>query len=660
MADIALERLTSSYPFDSIFDKDNPKYDEDGYPIMDRAVNSRAMRAAFRQFFSSGIFGTPSTNFQLTKGSGFSINIAKGYAIIDGGFGGIIDDYGMSVTLSNETIRGNQVFSVFVRLDDNIEGRSLFVRVAQSNGSTPEEPIIEGGVHELRLGYITVPSNAIDLSDATIYDERGTSLCPYAAPFMEVDIAGILDEVKGSAFHQYDEFMAMLNANIEFIQSALDDTTAGYLQNRMNELQAAVDEALQVVRDDAVLRSKIDSNTLWFDEYDNLAVKRDDLAKWLGIYPKNYHVKRSSVQVTDGQKGNVSGNSTVSFVRDDMSRLTITQPGSIQGTLSNGVQVNTTVTVPNVTDQNSTLYLMGAAFYDTGDGGAILNVLYTASYAQYTQMTRFVITSDGAITATSEPVTLSTVSGRIIPSCAVQGIGSVQLSFFYEGKYYGSAYITGKAVVVGINKDGVIVCEDSIDIGDGYHYPINQTQGIVRYSASSSDSLSFVSNGASLGTYDYWQTLMSASYRDGNLDFKACNLQTLGTYSAHSIEDVATTFDVENGNLKIGRPTNDGDIGYEEHEMSASSDIPEFSQWLFFFDEDAIRGIKFGSGTADPGAVFDSRYGRFSNISYKALYFGNTPFYNQSFRKIADDTYLSYPYNIGYNSSTQYVRRFTF
>lgn len=236
--DDVLIRLENSYPFDSNWDG----YDDEGYPVYDRAVAALMLRKCLRQFFTTGIFGTPESNLKLTKGDGFNINIHPGVAIIDGGIGAITDDAGMDITILDGAPRGIQTCSVFIRINDNEDARSLFVRVAHTVGDTPAEPITAPAIYELRLGYITVPSNAEDLSDAVLVDERGTSVCPYAAPFMEIDIADILANVREQAGEQYADFVQYLTQNMEFIASAIDGTTAGYLNNQIQAIKNAVME----------------------------------------------------------------------------------------------------------------------------------------------------------------------------------------------------------------------------------------------------------------------------------------------------------------------------------------------------------------------------------------------------------------------------------
>lgn len=242
-----MERL-QSFPFTSVYND----YDEKGRPIYDRAVGSKMLRHAFAQFFSSGIFPQPSDNLMLRRGSGFDVVVSYGEAIIDGAFGGVDDVNGKAFTLMTEPPRGSKTYAFFVRLDDNFDKRSLYIRVAETAGSAPAEPeAVEGAVSELRLGYVTFPSNAASVEDATLVDERGLAVCPYAAPFEDIDVSHILDEVRRTAGMELDSFMRILSDNLSFIASAIDGTAAGNLQAQINQLNM-----------DAVRRSNLDPRNL--------------------------------------------------------------------------------------------------------------------------------------------------------------------------------------------------------------------------------------------------------------------------------------------------------------------------------------------------------------------------------------------------------------
>lgn len=254
-----------SYPFDSNVPT---TYDERGYPVFDRGITSHVLAACWKQFFSDGIFASPETNLKITKGTGFNINIAKGVGIIEGHMGGVFNDDGMNITLTNEA-RGDKTYSIIFRYDNNNEYRSTYIYVKE--GSEPAEPEIAPLIKEFRLGYVFIPSNVESIEEATITDERGFEVCPYSAPFMEVDIPSILENVREQAGIQYDEFIEFLNRNIEFIDSVLDESAIGYIQNQINEIYAQLGKV--------DLTNYVDNTTIEYtsdSEYDSPKLRLKD------------------------------------------------------------------------------------------------------------------------------------------------------------------------------------------------------------------------------------------------------------------------------------------------------------------------------------------------------------------------------------------------
>lgn len=221
-----------SYPFDS---NTPTTYDERGYPIFDRGITSRILAACWKQFFSDGVFASPSTNLQITRGTGFSINIANGIGIIEGHMGGVFDTDGRGLDIKlTDSVRGTMVYSIMLRYDNNNEYRSNWIRVVE--GASPATPEIAPSVKEFRLGYVTIPSNATSIEDAIITDERGTSVCPYAAPFEEIDIADVIGEAQRQAQVQLDYLANYITENKQYIDAAISGELAGEILSKINEV----------------------------------------------------------------------------------------------------------------------------------------------------------------------------------------------------------------------------------------------------------------------------------------------------------------------------------------------------------------------------------------------------------------------------------------
>lgn len=251
------DELLDSFPFDS---GPNLIYTDQGYARGDRSVDAWTMQRTFRQFFTNGVFGTPADAWSIAKGTGMDVTIQPGMAVIEGGMGGIKESEGpLTVTLDTQAAQGNVAYGIMLRYDNNSETRGLAIRVkkgvAGSSPTPPDPDTTSAGVYELRLGYVVVPNGATDLSSAQVVNEKGLSVCPYAAPFVPLDVNGIvldfrnqaaqlvesfqgeLDYKNQSAQQMLAEFLAFLDQYESFVQSAVDGTTAGNLQNQINDIK---------------------------------------------------------------------------------------------------------------------------------------------------------------------------------------------------------------------------------------------------------------------------------------------------------------------------------------------------------------------------------------------------------------------------------------
>ena len=231
-----------SFPFDSKADG----YDADGYPVYDRAAGALLLRKTYEKFFTDGVFGTPADALQIAKGdSGLYITVKPGIFIIKGAMGGVIDD-DLSILLDTAAPQGNIAYGVMLHYDENDTantGRSLSIRIVRGDASASAQPPAPDqstpGIYEYRLGYVTVPSGATDLSAAVVTNEKGTGTCPYAAPFDTIDVSGIVEDARDQAQEEVDAFLVYAQQYYDLIASAIDDTTAGYLMEMINNISTA-------------------------------------------------------------------------------------------------------------------------------------------------------------------------------------------------------------------------------------------------------------------------------------------------------------------------------------------------------------------------------------------------------------------------------------
>lgn len=233
------EILLDAFPFDS---NPNTITTVNGYVKGDRSVDAWTMRNAFRQFFSNGVFGTPSNAFQISKGGGLSVTVQPGMCVIEGAMGGIEGRNGaVTLALDSGAAAGNVCYGIFLRYDDNSDTRGIVLDVRKGEAaSSPTPPAPDrdsANVFELRLGYVTVPNGATTLENATVTNEKGLDVCPYASAFNEIDLSEVVSDAKNSGVEALSRLLEYFDTYRDAIDAALSGEEATYLQQQINQLK---------------------------------------------------------------------------------------------------------------------------------------------------------------------------------------------------------------------------------------------------------------------------------------------------------------------------------------------------------------------------------------------------------------------------------------
>lgn len=263
-----------SFPFDSR----QSGYDSDGYPVYDRAVGAEVFRACLSRIFTDGVFGTPADALQIKKGdSGLTVTVNPGIFIIKGAMGGLPSGSDpLVLTLDESAPQGNTCYSIMLRLDDNEAYRSLYIRVVKGESAANPQPTYPDqtslNVMEYRLGYVIVPNGASDLDGATVVNEKGFEVCPYTAPFESIDVSEVLEDVDNQARDALSFLLQYFETYRGLLDSAIDGTTAEYLQQQINNLNTlglvdnmtlgATSNGKMEVKDQGITTEKIKDGTI--------------------------------------------------------------------------------------------------------------------------------------------------------------------------------------------------------------------------------------------------------------------------------------------------------------------------------------------------------------------------------------------------------------
>lgn len=211
-----------SYPFES----KNTGTPTD--PIYDRAITAEDERHFNKLRYKNGIFieSTSNSDLQVVPGNGMSVVVKPGGCHIEGALGYNDNDITLNLDPSNSSLP--RIDRVVLRFNTSVEVRSIMAYVktgTMSSNPQPPELTRQGNLYELGLADITIPKGATYISAANIRDTRMIdNICPQVVP--AIPYVTQLGEL-------YDNYQ-------QLIESALDETTAGKLSQRLDVIEDAI------------------------------------------------------------------------------------------------------------------------------------------------------------------------------------------------------------------------------------------------------------------------------------------------------------------------------------------------------------------------------------------------------------------------------------
>lgn len=210
-----------SFPWDSIA----TGFGDDGLPVYDRSYSAEDLRSVYSTFIKDGVFMDSGDEFAVSAAGGMAVSVASGKCCINGTVGEQEEEVTVSLAASSSLDR---IDSIVLRWDSSAAARSITVEAkAGTPASTPVAPALtrSSEVYELQLAEVLVKANASSVSDLNIYDTRlDTGKCGAASPFMEFDTDSIFGQLNSAT-----------ETAVELSKNALDGTTAGHLQNQVND-----------------------------------------------------------------------------------------------------------------------------------------------------------------------------------------------------------------------------------------------------------------------------------------------------------------------------------------------------------------------------------------------------------------------------------------
>lgn len=257
------------FPFDS-----HVTYDAEGNPIYDRAISSAPYRKLLRELFKTGIMPTDSSNMQVAAGEGMSVIVNPGFAMVEGCMKLEEEVTNLSIQASDSAL--DRIDTVVLRLDSNENVRSCeFAIVSGVPSLVPIRPELtrNESVYEIGLADVLVSKTITVISDSKITDTRfDNERCGVVSSISEFDTTTLNQQMVAWSREQREEFSAWVDS----IKDILDESTAGHLQNEIDELRESAGGAKEMIADEYSATKTynagelcIDNNTLWKSKIDN-------------------------------------------------------------------------------------------------------------------------------------------------------------------------------------------------------------------------------------------------------------------------------------------------------------------------------------------------------------------------------------------------------
>ncbi len=143
----------------------------------DRVYSAADWAEYFASFIGNGVFGSPSTNLQVSPGDGMNVSVAAGLAWINGYF--YTNDAALTLPLSTADGTLPRIDRVVIRW--SLANRAIWAAVKTGTAaSSPVAPALQRdtSVYELGIADVYVAAGATSVSSANITDRRSdSSLC---------------------------------------------------------------------------------------------------------------------------------------------------------------------------------------------------------------------------------------------------------------------------------------------------------------------------------------------------------------------------------------------------------------------------------------------------------------------------------------------------
>lgn len=194
----------------------------------DRKYNADDMSEYFNGLVSDGVYESVGNAMVVTAGSGMSVNVGSGRALINCKW--LKNDSSYNVIINPANASNPRYTAVCIALS-NIDRNMSIVTIDGTPSSSPVKPTPPTSplTQYLVLAYVYVPANASSISQANITDQRGSSLCPWVTGLIEqVDTSQLFLQYQTAYENQFEAFTNEFNSWFDTLTAKLNVNT--YIQ----------------------------------------------------------------------------------------------------------------------------------------------------------------------------------------------------------------------------------------------------------------------------------------------------------------------------------------------------------------------------------------------------------------------------------------------
>lgn len=198
----------------------------------DRVYDADDINSIFDGIITDGVFGNIGSKFNVTPGSGMTVNVGTGKARFHQIF--VENDANLVLQVSQSDVLLNRIDAVAIRVDRTMNGRiGNIVIVKGAPSQNPAAPTLsnDNQIWDMPIAYINVKANANKINSSDIQYLVGRNTTPLiTAPMQTVNVESYVSNMES----QFSDWFSD-------VKGKLSTDAAGNLQNQINTLKPKVD-----------------------------------------------------------------------------------------------------------------------------------------------------------------------------------------------------------------------------------------------------------------------------------------------------------------------------------------------------------------------------------------------------------------------------------